>query len=198
MAVVLLGLFVNARNGRFNYDFAALEDNSLPSFVFDQQHQQGAGLFADAGGGVDPRRPQRAGGGGRAARGASSERGTAITLDFVAALDDLVPQQQPEKQQILTSIGEVLAKVKRDGLDDKTRGRFDELQKMVAAKPFDRGDLPPGVRRQFLGIDEGQSGFVLVFPASAWPTGPRCGSSPRRCARWTWATASGCRRRARR
>ncbi len=163
------------------------------------QHQQGAGLFADAGGGADPRRPQRAGGGGRAANSARSERGSATTLDFVAALDDLVPQQQPEKQQVLTSIGEVLAKVKRDGLDEKTRGRFDDLKKMVAAKPFDRGDLPPGVRRQFLGIDEGRKRLRAGVPGHQ-PGGRGQGARVRQggALAGSRATASGCRRRARR
>jgi predicted RND superfamily exporter protein len=172
MAVVLLGLFANASNSRFNYDFAALEDNSLPSFVFDRSTNKVLGysqtpvvvLTPDA-------RSERAVVAELQKR--KRERGPASTLDFVAALDDLVPQQQPEKQQILTSIGEVLARVKRDGLDEKTRTRFDELQKMVAAKPFDRGELPPGVRRQFLGIDEGQSGFVLVFPAVSLSDGAK-------------------------
>ena len=44
---------------------------------------------------------------------------------------------------------------------------------MVAAKPFDRGELPPGVRRQFLGIDQGESGFVLVFPAISLADGAK-------------------------
>jgi uncharacterized protein len=172
MAVMLLGLFANARNSRFNYDFAALEDNSLPSFVFDRSTNKVLGysqtpvvvLTPDA-------RSERAVVGELQKR--KRERGSASTLDFVAALDDLVPQQQPEKQQVLTSIGEVLAKVKREGLDEKTATHFDDLHKMVAAKPFDRGDLPPGVRRQFLGIDQGESGFVLVFPAISLADGAK-------------------------
>jgi predicted RND superfamily exporter protein len=172
MAVMLLGLFANATNSRFNYDFAALEDNSLPSFVFDRSTNKVLGYSQTP---VVVLTPDA-----RSERAVVAElqkrkraRGSATTLDFVAALDDLVPQQQPEKQQVLTSIAEVLAKVKRDGLDEKTRGRFDELQKMVTAKPFDRGDLPPGVRRQFLGIDQGESGFVLVFPAISLADGAK-------------------------
>ena len=189
---------LNASNSRFNYDFAALEDNSLPSFVFDRSTNKVLGysqtpvvvLTPDA-------RSERAVVAELQTR--KRERGAASTLDFVAALDDLVPQQQPEKQQVLTSIGEVLAKVKRDEpgrQDPRPLRRAPEDgggQAVRPGRPAARRAPPvPGHRRGR------RAASCWCSRRSAWPTGPRCGSSPRRCARWIWATASGCRRRARR
>ncbi len=172
MGAILIGLTLNAPSARFNYDFAALEDNSLPSFVFDKSTNRVLGysqtpvvVLTD-----DPS-SERAVVAELTRR--KKERGAASTIDFVAALDDLVPQQQQEKQAVLASIGEVLDKVKRDGLDAATQARFDDLKKKVAAQPFSRADLPASVRRQFMGIKESRSGFVLVFPAISLADGQK-------------------------
>ena len=100
---------------------------------------------------------------------------------------------------MLASIGEVLARSSATAWTSQTRARFDDLQKMVAAQPFTRADLPASVRRQFLGIKENRSGFVLVFPAISLADGAKVRefakevrSIDRR------AAASSCRRRARR
>jgi predicted RND superfamily exporter protein len=172
MALGLGGLTLNAPSARFNYDFAALEDNSLPSFEFDKTTNRVLGysqtpvvvLTSDPA-------SERAVVAELTRR--KKERGAASTVDFVAALDDLVPQQQQEKQVVLASIGEVLDKVKRNGLDEPTRARFDDLKTKLAAQPFTRADLPDSVRRQFMGIKESRSGFVLVFPAISLADGAK-------------------------
>ncbi len=172
MGVWLGALCLNAPNATFNYDFAALEDNSLPSFIYDKLTNKVLGysqtpvvvLTSDPA-------TERAVVAELSRR--KKELGKASTVDFVAALDDLVPQQQPEKQALLVSIGEVLAKVKRDGLSEDQRSKFDDLQKAVAAQPFTRADLPASVRRQFMGIKEDQTGFVLVFPAISLADGSK-------------------------
>jgi uncharacterized protein len=100
MGVWLLILFFNARNATFNYDFAALEDNSLPSFVYDKLTNRVLGYSQTPVIVLTPdpatERAVVAELGRR-----KKELGPASTVDFVAALDDLVPQQQPEKQQVL-------------------------------------------------------------------------------------------------
>jgi predicted RND superfamily exporter protein len=162
MGAGLLALALDAGRVHFNYDFSALEDSTLPSFRFDKITNRVLGYSQTP---VVMLTPD-----------AESERtivrelskrkaalGTDSTIDFVGALDDLVPAQQNEKQAVLASIDETLAKVKRDKLDAKTQTQFDELASMVKAQPFTRAQLPDSVRRQFLGIDEGDSGFVLVF-----------------------------------
>jgi predicted RND superfamily exporter protein len=172
MGVWLVALSLNSPNATFNYDFAALEDNSLPSFIYDKSTNKVLGysqtpvvvLTSDP----------------ATERAVVAEltrrrqlRGTASTVDFVAALDDLVPQQQPEKQQILASIGQLLDKVNRDRLDADARKDFDDLKKRVTAQPFTRADLPESVRRQFMGIKESRTGFVLVFPAVSLADGTK-------------------------
>ena len=111
------------------------------------------------------------------------ELGAASTIDFVAALDDLVPQQQAEKQQVLPSIAEVLGKVKRDGLDADQR---EEVR-----RPRARGWRPsrspgPICRTASAGSSWASRRTAAAScwssPPSAWPTAPRCDSSPGRCA----------------
>ena len=172
MGVWLIALALNSRNASFNYDFAALEDNRLPSFDFDKRTNQVLGYSQTPVVVLTPDPASERAVVAEISR-RKKERGSSTTVDFVAALDDLVPQQQAEKQQVLASIGEVLGKVKRDGLDEATRTRFDDLQKMVAAQPFSRADLPDSVRRQFLGIKEDTTGFVLVFPAVSLADGKK-------------------------
>jgi uncharacterized protein len=172
MGVWLLILFFNARNATFNYDFAALEDNSLPSFVYDKATNKVLGYSQTPVVVLTPDPVAERAVVAELQR-RKKELGAASTVDFVAALDDLVPQQQPEKQQVLASIGEVLDKVKRDGLEPDQRAKFDDLKKMVAAQPFTRADLPASVRRQFMGIKEDRTGFVLVFPAISLADGSK-------------------------
>jgi uncharacterized protein len=172
MGVWLVGLCLNAPNATFNYDFAALEDNSLPSFVFDKRTNRVLGYSQTPVVVLTPDPAAERAVVEELAR-RHKERGAASTVDFVAALDDLVPQQQAEKQQVLASIGEVLGKVKRDSLEADQRARFDDLKKMVTAQPFTRADLPESVRRQFMGIKETRSGFVLVFPAISLADGTK-------------------------
>jgi predicted RND superfamily exporter protein len=172
MTLLLVALGFSARNVSFNYDFAALEDNTLPSFVFDKNTNKVLGYSQTPVVVLTPDpRSERAVVEELTRR--KRQRGSASTIDFVAALDDLVPQQQQEKQAVLASIGEVLAKVKRDGLDPGQRQAFDDLKAATAAKPFVRADLPESVRRQFMGIKGGQSGFVLVFPAISLADGAK-------------------------
>ena len=170
--VVLAGLVLNASRVRFNYDFAALEDNSLPSFQYDKKTNRVLGYSQTPVVVLSPDAASERAVVGELTR-RKQQRGAASTVDFVAALDDLVPAQQEEKRVTLTSISGTLDKVKPDKLDDKTRRKFDELKTMVKAQPFTRVDLPDSVRRQFLGIDEGESGFVLVFPAISLADGAK-------------------------
>jgi uncharacterized protein len=172
MGLWLLALSLNAPNATFNYDFAALEDNSLPSFVFDKSTNKVLGYSQTPVVVLTPDPVTERAVVAELTR-RRKERGAASTVDFVAALDDLVPQQQPEKQQVLASIGQVLDQVKPDGLDADQRRQLDELKKRVAAQPFTRADLPESVRRQFMGLKETRSGFVLVFPAISLSDGAK-------------------------
>ena len=147
---------------RFNYDFAALEDSSLPSFRLDKITNRVLGysqtpvvmLTPD----VESERATVEELGRR-----KQERGAASSIDFVGALTDLVPTEQAEKQAVMASIAQVLARVKPDKLEPATREQFERLQRLVGTRPFERADLPESVRRQFLGIGDGNTGFVLVF-----------------------------------
>ncbi|MGI5861809.1 MAG: efflux RND transporter permease subunit [Myxococcales bacterium] len=156
---------------RFNYDLGALEDSDLPSFQLDRKVNKLLGysqtpvvIFTDSS--EDE----------RALVAQITDRkkalGEASTVDFAAALDDLVPPQQSEKQKVLARIKKTLDRVDREGLDEQTRRRFDDLVKMVRAEPFTRDDIPKTIRRQFEGL-AGQGGFVLIFPGISLSDGAK-------------------------
>ncbi len=168
---IAVGLFVLALMSqipgvRFDYDFRALEDSTLPSFELDRETNRILGYN------MEPvviltRKAESE----RLLVKALKERqaqarstGAESTIDFVAALDDLVPQQQVEKQDVLATIKKTLDKVKPDNLEAKTRPDFDKLMRMVQVAPFAREDIPQSVRRQFEGVKKEEGGFVLIFP----------------------------------
>ena len=162
-AVVLIGLLLASAGVRFDYDFAALEDGSLPSFVLDKQVNRILGhsqtpvvLLTDS---ADDARAAV-----KELEARKERLGDESTVDFVAALDDLVPPQQQEKRAILQSIRRTLEKVDRDALAPDMREQYDRFLAASAAAPFGREDLPAGIRRQFEGAVNDGSGFVLVFP----------------------------------
>lgn len=161
--VVLAGLVAVMPGVRFDYDFRALEDSTLPCFVLDKRINKILGynmepvviltreakterLIVD-----EMKKRQK-------------EQGAASTVDFVAAMDDLVPPQQAEKQEIFRSIKKTLDRVKPASLDPETRKKYESLQRWVGAEPFGRTDIPMSVRRQFEGIKPSNDGFVLIFP----------------------------------
>ncbi|HCF57471.1 MAG TPA: hypothetical protein DFS52_05700, partial [Myxococcales bacterium] len=167
--LVLLALRVPF--ARFNYDLGTLEDSDLPSFQLDRKVNKLLGysqtpvvIFTDSS--EDE----------RALVAQITDRkkalGEASTVDFAAALDDLVPTQQAEKKEVLARIKKTLDRVNREGLDEQTRPGFDDLAAMVAAEPFTRDDIPKTIRRQFEGL-AGQGGFVLIFPGISLSDGTK-------------------------
>ncbi len=141
---------------RFNYDFHALEDSSLPSFRRDKDVNRVLGYAAEP---VvvltdDPATEREV----VTLLKKRKKETKDSTLDFIAALDDLVPDNQEEKQKILERINETVSKSRSK--DPK----IEEFKVQVQAKPFTREDIPETLRRQFQGVKEAKGGFVLIFP----------------------------------
>jgi uncharacterized protein len=155
----------------FNYDFHALEDSSLPSFTLDKEVNRILGYTAEP---VviltnDTATEHAAVAEVKARRKAKIAEQGKSTIDFVSALDDLVPGDQVEKREQIDKLARTLAKVKPESLDAAARPKFDLLKTAVddAQKinvPFTRADVPESLRRQFQGVKETGGGFVLVFP----------------------------------
>lgn len=158
---------------RFNYDFNALEGNTLPSFQLDLQVNQLLGysqtpiiVLTDTEGAEKDV--------STALRTAKEKRGDQSTIDFVASVTDLVPPNQEAKQPLIQEIGAVLSNVKLSWLEPKDRDNFKKLRTMTTTAPFTRDDLPASVREQFEPQDRTQEwGFVLVFPRVSLTDGKR-------------------------
>ncbi len=149
---------------RFDYDFGALEDSTLPSFELDTEVNSILGYNMEP---VviltDKTASERAL--VKALKDRQTAQGKRSTIDFVSALDDLVPTQQDEKREILDQIKKTLTKVDAEKLDQTTADKLANFKRMVEPVPFQRSDIPISVRRQFEGVKPGQEGgFVLIFP----------------------------------
>jgi predicted RND superfamily exporter protein len=167
---LLLGLQVS--RARFDYNFSALEDGELPSFVLDRVTNRLLGysqtptvILTDS-----PEEERRLVGQIQARR---AELGEASTVDFAAALGDLVPERQEEKQAVLRAIDRTLARVDRDGLPPAQATVLDTFRRAARAEPFGVEDIPASVRRQFEAADGAQGGFVLVFPRVSMSDGEK-------------------------
>lgn len=159
----LLALGWMGRDVRFDYDFAALEDGSLPSFRLDREVNRILG-YSQTPVVLLTERPEDERAVVAELNRRKAELGAASTVDFVGALDDLVPRDQPAKREILDRIAKITDRIEAAKLDPADRPRFADLRRAVAAPPFSRDDLPREIRRQFEGLGSEKAGFVLVFP----------------------------------
>jgi predicted RND superfamily exporter protein len=169
-ALVLLTLTQLPRVG-FNFDFSALEDGSLPSFVLDRKVNQIRGYSqtplivlvndADERAVVDELNRRRA------------AAGAASTIDFVTSLRDLVPAQQAEKKEVLEAIAGILEKVKPEHVEEHLRGPLESFLKAARAEPFGPEALPASVKLQFQGANRAGAGIVLAFPAVSMSDGKK-------------------------
>nr|WP_217911555.1 MMPL family transporter [Myxococcus sp. AM011] len=163
-AVLLVGLLTQAPRVRFDYNFGTLEDQDLPSFVLDQQVNKIIG-YSQTPIVVLTKGPQEEHAMASALAQRQRERGPDSTIDFVASLSSLVPQDQPRKQAVLQDIQRVLERVPEEGLTQQQRAQLAELRRQSEARPFTLQDLPPSVRQQFMGREGTPGSFVLVYPA---------------------------------
>ncbi len=164
VGLVLVALVSQMPQLRFDYDFRALEDSTLPSFELDKETNRILGYSMEPVVILTRTNESERALVAELKKRQKSATNDRSTIDFVAALADLVPQHQEEKQQILQRVKATLDKVNPETLDASTRKRFSKLMRMVSAQPFAREDIPFSVRRQFEGVVKSEGGFVLIFP----------------------------------
>lgn len=148
----------------FNYDTSKLDDVSLPSVRLDRSVNKILGysqtpvvVLTDSQ--AMEREVVRQLEARKAANGKDS------TIDFVGALEDLVPKQQEEKHAVLQAMHAQLARISPERLPESTRGQFNLALRATDAVPFGADALPPAVRRQFEGVNGDAGGVVLVYAA---------------------------------
>ena len=161
-ALVVAVLVVDVRRVRFDYDFNSLEDPQLPSFVLDREVNRILG-YSQTPVVVLTNNPDEERAVVEELRARKERLGERSTVDFVASLQSMVPDEQAAKQQVLGRLQGLLKDVPEERLEPEQRERLTQLRQQVRAQPFTREELPVSVRRQFQGT-QGQSGFVLVYP----------------------------------
>ena len=169
VALALVGL----PSLRFDYDFAALEDGGLPSFVLDRETNRVLG-YSQTPVVVMTSEMEAERAVARELRARQQRLGARSAVDFVAAGADLVPPRQEEKRDVVRRIGRILRRIKPSWLTPEQRDLHASVLRMAKAEPFSRRDLPETVLRQFQGPDAGpDDGFLLVFPGISLSDGER-------------------------
>jgi uncharacterized protein len=172
MGVLVVALAVNGRKVGFDFDFGALEDQQLPSFVLDKQVNKILG-YSQTPVIVLTEQPEQE----RAVIDELARRSQALgdrsAIDFVGALDDLVPPNQERKQKVLGKIAAAVGRVSPEQVGADQKERFEQLRRAVHAVPFTRDELPQSIKRRFQGPSAEQSGFVMVYPAISLADGAR-------------------------
>ncbi|NPC71383.1 hypothetical protein D7Y27_18220 [Corallococcus sp. AB004] len=162
IGVALVGLISQAYRVSFNYDSTKLDDVSLPSVRLDKRIDHILGYSATP---VvvltDTEGMEREVVKQLQAR--KEKFGKDSTIDFVGALEDLVPQHQEEKHALLQSIHKKLQRIDPERVEKAQRDDLLRAVKMTSAKPFVREDLPVGLRRQFEPAAGQKGGVVLVY-----------------------------------
>jgi hypothetical protein len=160
--VVVALLVANIGRVRFNYNFGSLADQHLPSFVLDKQVTQLIG-YSQSPLVVITRGPEEHRAVVEQLRANQARLGERSTVDFVASLETLVPEDQARKQEVLRRLQALLEDVPEGQLDAQQRQQLAELRQATRAEPFTVDQLPASVRRPFQDLN-GQSHFVLVYP----------------------------------
>ncbi|WP_141593000.1 RND family transporter [Myxococcus sp. AB056] len=162
VGVGVLALVSQAYRISFNYDSRTLEDYKQASAVLDQKVNDILGysqtpvvVLTDS---QEMEREVV-----RQLEARKAARGKESTIDFVGALDDLVPKRQDEKQAILQAISAKLEKLDPERLPEDTRNTLVRALNMAKAKPFTQEALPTSVRHQFESLDGSTGGVVLVY-----------------------------------
>ncbi len=172
LGVITIALTLNIGNARFDYDFAALEDASLESYQLDRKTNRILGYSQTPVVVLTEKVEDERAVTDELNRRIASMNGNS-TIDFVASLDDLVPDAQAEKQVVLGRMASALGRIPTGNLDTTVKDAIARAKRMTAATPFTVQDVPANVRRQFQGVGKTDTSFVLVFPAISLSDGEK-------------------------
>ncbi|XXF78608.1 MMPL family transporter [Myxococcaceae bacterium GXIMD 01537] len=162
VGVAMVALIAEAPRVTFNYDSAKLDDVSLPSVRLDREVNRILGysqtpvvVLTDS----QPMEREVV----RQLEARKVANGADSTIDFVGALDDLVPKQQQEKHEVLQGLHAKLSRFDPERMPADSRAELERALRMTEARPFGKEALPEPVRRQFEGLDGDSGGVVLVY-----------------------------------
>ncbi len=176
-AVLAALIIAQVPQNRFDHDFASLEDSDLPAFRLDKVVNRLLGhsqtpmvVLTDSVAGEREalqalrNRPQ-------------AQPGRSSTVQLVAGVGDLVPDDPQAKQAVIAELHEEVRRIRPAWLEPHQQDQLEEIKRMTSAKPFDRADLPIEMRRQFQGPGAAaDSGFVMIYPAVSLSDGKAIGA----------------------
>jgi len=85
------------------------------------------------------------------------------TIHLVATGDDILPDQQMEKQTIIQDMRKMIDRLASEKMGPDDRRKVDRMKRLVAAEPFDRQQLPDALGRMFFPDRKDVGDFVLVY-----------------------------------
>lgn len=164
LGALALGFSARAPYVKFDTDFASLDRAELPSFQVEADVNRLLGRSQTPLVFLAKTEAEA-----RAAAQGLRERmkalGSKATVGEVAALTDLVPAGQAEKQPVLARIASTLSFLKPESLPADQRADIERLTRMASAKPFTEHDLPASLLKPFTARDgSGPAHFVLAYP----------------------------------
>jgi len=162
LSIVILACLIPL--ARFDFDFEALQDSNLPSYKLNRELKRIQG-YSQTPVALLSNKPGEERLLVEQVLKRKAELGEMSTVDFVGSLEDLVPEQQPEKRAVLEKLGRVLDRFHLEELEPKLAKQFDDFVRMSKAMPFAQSDIPVSVRRQFEGVDGREGGFVFIYPS---------------------------------
>jgi hypothetical protein len=146
----------------FNTNFRALTASNLPSFQLDSVidgllgHSQTPVVVL-----TDNRDQSRLV--AETLRQRKAQTGAESTIHMVATGDDVLPGRQQEKRAIIEKMRKIVDRLSTGTLAEEDREGLERLQRLVAAEPFSKDDLPDSVGRMFFSEHSGDGDFVLAY-----------------------------------
>ena len=89
-------------------------------------------------------------------------RGDPVGVKQAVGIDDLVPEDQEDRAEMLEELDDQLKRIKPGTLDDKTAAELDKLAQLTKAEPFERSEVPKSLRQRFETVD-GKGSLVLLI-----------------------------------
>jgi len=172
--ILLVSIGFKISDLKFNYDFESLGNSNLPSFQLDKEVNAMLGysqtpmvaLTNDLEEEFYVTNQFREN---------QAKLGNGSGVDFLLSTADLIPNNQAEKQLVLTKILKTIKKVKDSWLEGDELTKLNDLKVVLKTTPFAYADLPIEIKQLF-GRQQTSTlhqGAIMLFPSISLSDGSR-------------------------